>query len=300
MGVSSGPGDAEGLVGWGRRRQRLSDTETEERMLQTAVAALVEEGVTVSLEHLRLEDVIRQAGVSRTAVYRRWPRKELFLGDVVLELARVSDHVAESSARVATEVIRRAVLRRQDWLSSARGRRWLAIDLVRELAWEDFREDATRSQKWQLYLALTVTSLSLPEGALREQVRHAMQKSEEGLTEWVAHSYGVVADLMGLRLKPGVAASFDVVADLGVAMMRGLILKELNAPDTAGRTVSGEMFGSDDDWTLPGLGFASVVDSLLEVDPEVEWGPERVEAVLERLRSSVDLFSRQDTADNDD
>jgi AcrR family transcriptional regulator len=45
-------------------------------------------GLTVSLDHISLEQVIRDAGVSRSAAYRRWPYKDLFFSDLVKQLAK--------------------------------------------------------------------------------------------------------------------------------------------------------------------------------------------------------------------
>ena len=75
-------------TGLARRGRRLSDQETEQRMLQAAVAMVHRTGLTVSLEHISFEDVIRDADVSRSAVYRRWPYKDLFFSDLVKELAK--------------------------------------------------------------------------------------------------------------------------------------------------------------------------------------------------------------------
>ncbi len=57
-------------------------------MLAAAVDQVNAAGLTVSLDHLSFEAVIDAADVSRTAAYRRWPNKELFLTDLVRELAR--------------------------------------------------------------------------------------------------------------------------------------------------------------------------------------------------------------------
>ena len=70
-------------TGLARRGRRLSDRETEQRMLRAAVAMVQRTGLTVSLDHISLEDVIRDADVSRSAVYRRWPYKDLFFSDLV-------------------------------------------------------------------------------------------------------------------------------------------------------------------------------------------------------------------------
>src|SRR6516164_8119090 len=75
-------------TGLARRGRRLSDQETEQRMLRAAVAMVSRTGLTVSLDHISFEDIIRDAGVSRSAVYRRWPYKDLFFSDLVRQLAR--------------------------------------------------------------------------------------------------------------------------------------------------------------------------------------------------------------------
>jgi AcrR family transcriptional regulator len=50
--------------------RRLSDQETEQRMLRAAVRTISSAGLTVSLYHISLEDVIRAADISRSTVYR--------------------------------------------------------------------------------------------------------------------------------------------------------------------------------------------------------------------------------------
>ena len=88
-------------TGLARRSRRLSDRQTEERMLQAAVAMVHRTGLTVSLDHISLEEVIRDADVSRSAVYRRWPYKDLFFSDLVKQLAKDATTTCSRRPKVA-------------------------------------------------------------------------------------------------------------------------------------------------------------------------------------------------------
>lgn len=81
------PAPERAATGLARRRRRLSDAETAARMLAAGAELVGRTGLTVSLEHLSLEDLIHAAGVARSAVYRRWPYKDLFFADLLRELA---------------------------------------------------------------------------------------------------------------------------------------------------------------------------------------------------------------------
>src|ERR1039458_3125257 len=113
-------GTAGGPTGLARRGRRLSDRETGQRMLDAAVAMVNRTGLTVSLDHISFEEVIRDAGVSRSAVYRRWPHKDLFFGDLVKELARTATPDIEQAE---LELIRQVVNEHLDWTRTPELRR---------------------------------------------------------------------------------------------------------------------------------------------------------------------------------
>ena len=106
----------QGPSGLGRRARRLSDQETERRMLAAAAAMVQRTGLTVSLDHISFEDVIRDADVARSAVYRRWPYKDLFFSDLVKELAR--EAIPPALLDDEYELIRRVVAGHLDWLET--------------------------------------------------------------------------------------------------------------------------------------------------------------------------------------
>ena len=116
---------------WLARRRRLTDKQTEQRMLDAAVAMVSRSGLTLSFDNLSLEDVIRDAQVSRSAAYRRWPYKDLFFSDLLKTLARATQlaNVGNDGGQVLVE---RFLLDNLDGLGSAEGRHDLAVELVRQ------------------------------------------------------------------------------------------------------------------------------------------------------------------------
>ena len=270
-------------TGLGRRGRRLSDRETEQRMLQTAVAMVSRSGLTVSLDHISLEEVIREADVSRSAVYRRWPYKDLFFSDLVKELA------CSATPTIVEEeyaLIRHIVTERLDWLDTPERRHGLVIELIRQVALFDF-ETLYGSAQWRTYLALHATFLSLAGGQLRDQVGEALAQSERDHRAGVAKAWEFLAELFGYRLRPELGASFDALAALLDADMRGLVIQALSEPDLAAHRAQASPFGAlgEDEWSLAALGAASIATAFLESDPTIEWDQQRLARVRESLTS---------------
>jgi AcrR family transcriptional regulator len=270
-------------TGLARRGRRLSDRETEQRMLRTAVAMVNRAGLTVSLDHISLEEVIRDADVSRSAVYRRWPYKDLFFSDLVKELARSATPTIVDDE---LELIRRIAADRLDWLDTPERRHGLVIELIRQLALLDF-QTLHGSARWRTYLALHATFLSLADGQLRDQVQAALAESEHDHRVRVAKAWELLAGLFGYRLRPELGATFETLAALLDATMRGLVILALSEPDLAAYRASAGPFGAatQDEWSLAALGGASIASAFLEPDPAIEWDEERLAGVREALSS---------------
>ncbi len=272
-----------GLV---RRRQRLSEEETAGRMLRAAVAMLGREGLTLGLDHVSLEEVIREAGVARSAVYRRWPYKDLFFRDVVIELARTA---APGIFDREVRLLRQVVAEREAWLETSELRAGLVAELVRQLALLDF-EVLYESPAWRTYLTLNAAFLGIADGDAREQVRAALAESEQAHIANVAGAWELLGSLFGFRLRPSANTSFETLARLLDASMRGLVLAALSDPSIVTRRVRARPLGAveEADWSLPALSFANIAWGLLEPDPAVVWCEERVATVRETVRALGD------------
>jgi AcrR family transcriptional regulator len=270
-------------TGLARRPRRLSDEETEQRMLHAAVAMVRDTGLTVSLEHISFEDLIRDAGVSRSAAYRRWPHKDLFFSDLVRALA---EDIVPSIVSDEVELMRRVIADHQDWLDTPELRHGLVVELFRQLSLLDFRT-LCQSSAWRTYLALHAAFMSIPDGELRDRVGAAIARSERRHLTRVATAWEQLTALFGYRLRPGLGVTFQTLATLLDATMRGLVIMSSSTPDLTGDHVRTRPFGAvgEDEWSLPALGLASVATAFLEPDPAITWDDGRLRAVREALAS---------------
>ena len=151
------PGEA-APTGLARRPRRLPEHETEQRMLGAAMATVDRAGLTVSLDHISFEDIIRDADVSRSAVYRRWPHKDLFFSDLVKHLAR---NATPAIARDEVAMLIQVATEHQDWLETPELRHSLVVELFRRLALYDF--DTINASSRRPAIASLMISSAAPE-----------------------------------------------------------------------------------------------------------------------------------------
>src|ERR1700678_1774000 len=69
------------------RPERVPAEEVRRRMLDAGRELAVEAGAALTIEHLRLEEVIQRARVPRSSVYRLWPYREEYTDDLLCYLA---------------------------------------------------------------------------------------------------------------------------------------------------------------------------------------------------------------------
>lgn len=274
-------------TGLGRRQPRLSDEETARRMLEAAVAAVNTAGLTVSLDHISLEELIREAGVSRSSAYRRWPYKDLFFSDLLKELARATGAAVMNEGEPIGQ-LRQVALEHLDWLEKPELRHQLLLELLRQGARGDF-EATSGSTEWRTYVALQATFLSLADGELRDEVQAALAESERRFISGVAAGWAYWAELLGYRLRPELGVTFETVAILANAMLRGMFITALSTPEVASREVEAAPFGASiaAGWSPMSLGIAGIAVDFLEPDPTVTWDAERLAEVRHRLESEI-------------
>src|ERR1700679_3694993 len=69
-------------------RERVPAEEVRKRMLDAGRELAIEAGAALTIEDLRLEEVIQLARVPRSSVYRLWAYRDEYIDDLLCYLAR--------------------------------------------------------------------------------------------------------------------------------------------------------------------------------------------------------------------
>ncbi|WP_139184133.1 hypothetical protein [Tsukamurella pulmonis] len=251
------------------RRPRLALEETRRRVLARAVARVLDEGPGNGLDHVRLEDAVREADVSRTAAYRCWAQREDFLADVLAALAEEALPVASTRGARATAVLRDAVGNDAGALRTVADRRAALVRAVTASADDDLLADRNENRRWRLYLTLAVAVPTLPEGTQRERVVAAVERAEAAVTDRLETNYRRLFELFGFTS----TVPYRELATVGLALMRGYVL--------GGRTGAAG--------ASPGRGYALLADGAATPSDTGEWDEARARGLLEAL-AAPDVF----------
>lgn len=248
-----------------KKRSRLSSAELRERLLTTAVEMLTKSGgLTVSLAHLNMEDLIRIADVPRSSAYRVWEAKESFYVDL---MERMIEPVEGSGAafdqetlRIATEVVETHRSR----LATAEGRRSVLREAVRQGVQRNF-EAVSRSLSWSTSTALIATLPTL-DGPDRQRILDALKRTESHFIERMAQFYAGMMKELGLRFKS--AYNAEMLAATASSVVEGLIGRSLTNPGIVHTPVPlPGIDGQTVPWHLAAVGFLGIVDEMVEPDP---------------------------------
>jgi AcrR family transcriptional regulator len=257
-------------------------------MLDAALNMVNRTGLTVSLDHISFEDVIRDAGVARSAVYRRWPYKDLFFADLLRELAAAAAPAAAVNDETGREMLLKVLRDHRDDLAKAPDQGRLVSEMMRLAAAHDF-EAVHDSIEWRTYLALHATFSSLPDGELREEIQAALARSERGFIDRLAHGWERIATALGYRLRPETGGGYETIAALVSATMRGLVIMALSNPALVTRRIKADPrgVGESADWSLIGLNAACIANTFFEPDPGVAWNDDRLAALFKLLHADL-------------
>ncbi len=223
-------------------------------------------GLSISLDDVTLEKVIKRAAVSRTSAYRVWPNREAFAVDLLCDLVATDSFEAGASGFDVVPAVRTLLADRLGELGDEAGRRAVLRAAARLGAGLNY-ERMHRSIGWrnQVVLAAALVSMRDPDG--RARVADAIEDGESAWAATMGRFYEDVCVLLGLRPRPGV--SFEQVAAAGAAVLEGVCLRQLLSPGQVERPVPGAGEGAEG-MPLAEYLFTVVIESLVELDPKYE------------------------------
>lgn len=251
------------IEGWAspRRGKNLKDAELRDRMISVAVNELQKTGLTVSLEHLEMEELIRLAEVPRSSFYKAWKTKERFFVDLMVALVEPTEMQGAAFDPETVKMSRSVVSKNAHRLTTAEGQHAVLREAIRLAAKRNF-DALVSSPSWHTYTALTVALPSLLEED-RTRIQNALTEAEKHFIHRMARLYDELLPVVGR--KPSGDFTTKQIAAAGAAVVEGLARRILVNPEVINAPI--RLPGLDGDlveWHLAAVGFLGIVEAMTE------------------------------------
>jgi AcrR family transcriptional regulator len=276
------------------RPDRVPADEIRQRMLDAGRELAVEAGAALTIEHLRLEEVIQRARVPRSSAYRLWPYKDDYINDLLCYLAGAGSWFSDRPVMTpeTTSVVRQLVADNRALLMTMEGRRALLCEIVRITTERNYRM-LSESPQWRLHMALVATLGSTSgdtdgtgNGVARRRVAAALEEAQSRSREVMVTVFGIVMAELGLRLRdPSWTAEHLQLA--GGLFVQGLALRNVQVQaalgggdDAVGTSTAAHvdallnapipgpgLDGGTAEWTMVGFAYLGLIDAWAELDP---------------------------------
>lgn len=249
-----------------RKQQRLTKSEIEERLLETAQTLIRANGLTVGLEHLRLDELMELAAVPKTSFYRVWTSKEAFFAQLLENLVQPEGGVGAAFDPETLAVVHGVVQQHAEMLDSAPGRRALLLEAIRQGTEQNFRA-LLQSTGWRTYMAILAALPGIADEESRTRIQEALRTAENYFLDQMADFYSALLPVFQYRFRPGITARH--VAATGGAVVEGLVQRYVVSPELVDSRIPGpSLDGGITEWHLAAVGFVGVIQAMAEPLPE--------------------------------
>jgi AcrR family transcriptional regulator len=225
--------------------RRLSRDTVRQAMLDTAVDMALEAGVGIGLESISVEEVIQNARVPRSSVYRIWPVKEMFIDDLLCYMAGRETYFSGQQVfdPQTFEVVARVIAENRSLLATAAGRRAVLCEGVR-LGVRRNAQALRENPLARIHTALIATVSSTGSSNVRPEIARALDDAEAVSRRSIVGLFrDVVLPVLGLRLR-NPAATLDHMAVAGSVLIQGLALRQILAAAVSSAPASGRQPGA--------------------------------------------------------
>jgi hypothetical protein len=266
------------------RPERVPAEEVRRRMLEAGRDLAIESGAALTIEHLRVEEVIQRARVPRSSAYRIWAYREEYIDDLLCYLAGVGNWFNDRPVfdPETFTVLKQVVEDNRELISQPGGRRAVLCEIVRVAVAQNYRA-LTDSSLWRLHMALSATLGSTRSGEARQKIAAALEQAQRVSRESLIAVFGFLAGELGLRMRDP-AATVEHMQLAGGLLVQSVALRNVQVRAAAGADDCGEaakvdallnaplpgpgLNGQPAEWTLAAYAYMGVVDASIELDPD--------------------------------
>jgi hypothetical protein len=266
------------------RPERVPAEEVRRRMLEAGRELAIEAGAALTIEHLRVEEIIHRARVPRSSAYRMWPYREEYIDDLLCYLAGAGNWFNDRPVfdPETFTVLKQVVEDNRELTGSPEGRRALLREIVRVTVAQNYGA-LTESGTWRLHMALSATLGSTRSGEARQKIAAALEESQRVSRDSLVAVFWFLAAELGLRMRDP-AATIEHMQLAGGLLVQSVALRNVQVQAAAGGDDSGEaalvdallnvplpgpgLHGQPAEWTLAAFAYMGVVDAFIELDPD--------------------------------
>ena len=266
------------------RPERVPAEEVRRRMLEAGRELAIEAGAALTIEHLRVEEIIQRARVPRSSAYRIWAYREEYIDDLLCYLAGAGNWFNERPVfdPETFTVLKQAVEDNRELIGSPEGRRALLCEIVRLTVAQNYGA-LTESGTWRLHMALSATLGSTRSGEARQKIAAALEESQRVSRDSLVAVFGFLAAELGLRMRDP-AATIEHMQLAGGLLVQSVALRNVQVQAAADGGDAGEaavvdallnvplpgpgLNGQPAEWTLAAFAYMGVVDAFIELDPD--------------------------------
>ena len=275
------------------RPERVPAEEIRQRMLDAGRDLALDAGAALTIEHLRLEEVIQRARVPRSSVYRLWAYRDEYIDDLLCYLAGEGSWFSERPvlAPETFSVVRRTLADNRQLLATPEGRRAVLLEVVRLTTMRNY-DALTESTAWRLHMALVATLGSTRSGEARKRIAAALEDAQKRSRETMVALLSYLMEVLGLRLRDP-SYTLDHVQLAGGLLIQSLALRNVQVQAALGESADGGqaapgvpqeakevrallnspvpgpgLGGELAEWTLAARAYLGVLDTFVELDPD--------------------------------
>ncbi|MBN9176575.1 MAG: hypothetical protein J0I43_04310 [Microbacterium sp.] len=235
---------------------RRSGDETRALLLRVGMQMLLERGVSAGVQHIRLQEVLRRAGLTTGAAYRLWGDQEDYQRDLAVSMVQLRLSGPADYVRTAVDDLIASGAPGDDVIRAA------AQAHVRATVADADADDPTTvldTQQFLISLALRTTAQTWPE--LRDAANERHRESIAAFAEF----YAYLMEAYGLRMKsPLTITDFT---EAMAAMGEGFAIRALEGLEHPRyESTNGDEIPAGE-WTLFALGVRALVNEFMTAVP---------------------------------